>query len=117
MAQWFGDTTLWALGEGMYATSMRHQVLLHNIANVETPRYQRQDITFRDQLRRALGRDGAALSLSRTQRGHLPGRHATVQGGRIRPRNVVQPGDSLRPDGNTVSLDQEMSLLAQNALE
>ena len=84
------------------ATMARHDAISANIANAETPRYQRVDLapSFRAELQSAIaGRDTARL-------------------GSIRPQIAK---DSLalavNRDGNTVNLERELVELSQNTLE
>lgn len=117
MQAWFGDRTIWALEMALTGVSRRHEAILNNLANIETPGYQRQDVVFRDALRRALNKT-ARLQPWRTDERHLPVpvRPGDV-GTALQPRRVAGGGAAFRADGNTVSPDQEMALLATNALE
>ena len=76
-------------------TTARHSLVVSNMANVDTPGYQTQDIDFRSELLRAVhDSDGA----------HLPVAH-TVQG-------LLE-----RPDGNNVSLDREGMVLSETQIQ
>ena len=70
--------------------STRQKLVTSNIANVDTPGYQTQDIDFQGEFQNAMG-------------GGLP----TVVG---------VAGLTVKNDGNNVSLDRESRLLAENAL-
>ena len=48
------DTTQIALESAMRGSMMRQQLLTNNLANVDTPGYQRQDVNFQAQLDSAL---------------------------------------------------------------
>jgi flagellar basal-body rod protein FlgB len=77
---------------------MRHAALSENIANVNTPGYQRKDVDFHTALQAAMpaGRDAvASMPIAATVDGAAP----------------------MRPDGNSVDIDAEAANLAQNALE
>ena len=67
----------------------RQRVVASNIANADTPGYHTQDIDFASELRNAAG--GA-------------------------PHPTEVEGLAARNDGNTVNLDREARLLAENAL-
>src|SRR6185369_8100662 len=69
--------------------SARQRLVASNIANADTPGYRAQDIDFQDELRNAAGAP---------------------------PRVMDAPGLAAKNDGNTVSLDREARLLAENAL-
>jgi flagellar basal-body rod protein FlgB len=68
--------------------SVRQRLVTSNIANVDTPGYQTQDIDFVDELR------------------HAAGSPEILQAGGLVTKN----------DGNNVSLDRESRLLSENAL-
>jgi flagellar basal-body rod protein FlgB len=85
------------LTQVMNAASLRHRVISQNIANVNTPGYHRLEVTFEDQMAKALARSGG-------------GAPPTVV-----PRVVVADGPE-RVDGNTVDINREMGDLARNAL-
>jgi len=109
---WLQDRTLWALEQAIGGVAQRHQALLDNIANVETPGYARRDVVFRDALREALGRS-RRLAPAATDPRHFGARPVQA----VEPRTVTASGWFMRGDGNGVSLDHEMALLAENALE
>jgi len=76
-------------------TAQRHQLVVGNMANVDTPGYQTQDIDFRGELQRAEANGPANfLPVVRSVHGLLE-----------------------RPDGNNVSLDREGLLLAETQIE
>jgi flagellar basal-body rod protein FlgB len=84
------------------ATMARHDAIAANIANAETPHYQRVDLapSFRAELQSALaGQDAARLNSLRPQIAKDP---------RALPVNR---------DGNTVNLEHELVELSQNTLE
>lgn len=84
------------------ATALRHEAIASNLANVETPRYRRVDLSpsFATELRQALETGD-------------PARIA-----RVRPTLATDTrAVSNRRDGNTVQLESELLRLNQNALE
>ncbi len=92
------DPTSALLGEMIHATALRHRVLATNLANVETPGYQAQEVTFAATLAELQGRGPQPTALP------------------PEIRAIVEPDDegAPRPDGNTVDLDRQMVKLAQN---
>lgn len=79
----------------------RHRALVHNIANVETPGFQPQDVPFEAELRR--------------MRDELAYRPAAAAPQRLQLRSVQSPAaDSGRGDGNGVSIDREVVRLTEN---
>jgi flagellar basal-body rod protein FlgB len=81
----------------------RHKVIVSNIANIDTPDYKPQTLTFAASLAEATA-SGPAASLTRTNKKHLsPG------SGQEAPFQVHQAGDK-------VEIDREMTNLAENNL-
>lgn len=76
---------------------LRQTLLTNNVANAETPGYQREDVNFQAKLRSA-----------------MTGGESTLEGVQFQPE--VQPG-SAGPEGNAVNVDQESAQLAENGLE
>jgi len=77
-------------------TGLRHRVLAHNIANVNTPGFHKLNVAFEDALAREIGRGGQATL------------------GNIKPNeDKVAPE---RADGNNVDIDIEMGNMDKNAL-
>jgi flagellar basal-body rod protein FlgB len=68
--------------------ALRHRVIAQNVANVDTPGYHRLEVAFEDDLSAATGR----------------------------PEVVASDAAPTRPDGNNVSIEQEMTDLNKNAL-
>jgi flagellar basal-body rod protein FlgB len=90
------DTTQLALETAMRGAWTQQTLLTNNIANANTPGYQREDLNFHSALSEALASGRAPESVSLTPE--------------------VQPGAS-GPEGNGVDVDQESATLAENGLE
>lgn len=84
--------------------SIRHGIILSNIANSDTPGYRAKDIKFADELKKA------TLKLKITHFKHIRGNHLETSG-----QVVFEP---TKPwlDKNNVELDLEMAKLVENAL-
>jgi len=78
----------------MDAAQLRHRVVSHNLANVNTPGYTRLDVQFEEQLAEVLGTSQPRVSA---------------------PEIVKDPSGSRRADGNNVDLDRELGALNKNA--
>lgn len=76
--------------------SFREKLVAGNVANIDTPGYQTQDINFQDALEQA-GRSFGATPLA--------------------PRVYTPQGLIERPDGNNVSLDREALILSSVQLQ
>jgi flagellar basal-body rod protein FlgB len=80
----------------MGALQLRTETIAHNIANVETPNYRSRRVDFEEDLLRALTGDRPT-----------PGRPAHVEAGFDLPDK----------NGNSVSLEVELTDMAKTALE
>ena len=91
------DITQVSLEQAISGANMRQTVLAQNIANANTPGYQRQDVDFHGALRAAM-ENGSPLE-------------------DVRLAARRDPLAVLRADGNGVDVDVESANLARNALE
>jgi flagellar basal-body rod protein FlgB len=92
------DNTQLALERAISGASMRHEVLANNLANAETPGFQRSDVDFHTTLAQAM----------------KTGEPAAIQNTAFQPQ---QENRVLRADGNGVDVDTESANLAKNSLE
>ena len=103
-------------GDRLHYLSERQSVIARNIANTDTPGYVAHDLapySFEGTLASQTGSAGATtqpLGLARTSSAHLTSAQVTYGG----PR-VVTPSDANeKPDGNHVSIEEEMVKAADN---
>lgn len=106
-----GSSTINVLKKGIEGTNLRHEAIANNIANVDTPKYQRATVEFEEQLRRAINQQG--FIGRRTHPAHF------IIGGpeeikMVRPRVDIDNETRFRPDKNNINIDQEMADLAKN---
>lgn len=89
------DKTMEGLSRTMTLLQKRHEVLVSNIANLETPGYQAREVDFGTALKEAFaGRpDGVPPST---------------------PQTVIDTAAPASADGNTVDLDLQMTKLGEN---
>lgn len=90
------DNTQLALETAMRGAWMRQSLISNNIANANTPGYERETLNFHGALQTALA--------AGTSPSEVP----------LRPE--VQPG-AAGPEGNGVNIDQEAALASENGLE
>lgn len=88
----------------------RQEAIASNIANVDTPGYQRRSVDFETALRDRL-QDAGPASLVQTDARHLRRTGPGTSSG-VSSRDVV----SSRNDNNTVSVDEEMAMLSETQL-
>lgn len=91
-------------------SSTRHKLVASNIANVNTQGYQKKEIEFDKELKKALGKPKIAANI--TDPRHIP--LGNTPGG---PPKVKQIKSTDNSTGiNSVDIDQEMAELAQNQM-
>jgi flagellar basal-body rod protein FlgB len=93
--------------------SMKHNLIVSNIANVDTPNYKAFDLMVEEELEKAVGEENN-MGLKRTQPGHLPGNGIGLDS--IRPSPVTTDPLSIKGDGNSVDIDRVMADQAKNSL-
>jgi len=104
------------LERALGASGLAHDVIAHNLANIDTPGYKRSEVIFQDRLRAAIkaAREGGLTGFRTDDRhisiGDLP------SPGSVEPSVIVRAETSLRADGNNVDIDSEMVKLSQNTL-
>ena len=85
--------------------SARHKVIVSNIANLDTPDFKPQELTFATSLVEAAAKGSTTpLTLTRTNNKHLPA-------GADQKANFP-----TRQSGDKVEIDREMTSLAENNL-
>ncbi|HET6514216.1 MAG TPA: flagellar basal body rod protein FlgB [Thermodesulfovibrionales bacterium] len=85
-------------------TTVRHGVIVSNIANVDTPNYKALDVKFNQAL------DDATLELKTTSLGHQ-----RTAGSGSSPEMETEAGESWG-DKNNVELDMEVAKMTENAM-
>ena len=92
------DTTQVALERTVQGASLRNQALSANLANANTPGYQRVDVDFHSTLAQAMGEGKEAMH-------------------RAAFTTEADASVTTRADGSTVDVDSESAKLAANGLE
>lgn len=103
--------TLPVLERAMDLRAARHNLIVSNIANMDTPGYKAFDVAVEEELERM---SETSDGLEKTHPRHLP--DAGIRTDAIRPEPVAPPEYSLRGDGNTVDIDTEMTKLTENGI-
>ena len=104
------STQVSILEKALSAASLRHKVISNNIANVNTPKFKKSEVSFEDQLEVALNANNT--SIARTHERHLP----LKTGLNVEPTVNTITTTSLRSDGNNVDIDSEMASLSKNSI-
>ena len=89
----------------------RNEVIVQNIANVDTPGYKKKTVAFEEYLEDALDEDG--FKGNTTDKRHIRIGSSSPEDTKIRIRTEYK-NLSTRLDGNNVDIESEMALLAKN---
>jgi len=101
------------LEKALDATWVREEVIVQNIANVDTPRYKRKTVAFEKYLSQAM--DDSSFKLLTTDRRHI-GSEDAVDEAALRDETDTT-SLSTRLDGNNVDIENEMASLAKNTIK
>ncbi len=95
--------------------SVRQSALSDNIANINTPGYQRKDVSFDSVLQQASsGSSGMPLGLATDAEGQITS--ASGSGADGSPQITTDGSGAMRLDGNNVDTDVEMGRMAKNEI-
>ena len=95
------DTSIVGIEKAMQGSLLRQQVLANNIANANTPGYQRSDVDFQSALAQAFS-SGAPTTSRLEQVSFSP--------------QIASTG-AMQVDGNTVDINAENADLSENTLD
>jgi flagellar basal-body rod protein FlgB len=131
MSNWLIDPAQRVLTSALDGLALREQAVAANLSNIDTPGYQAETVNFESELQAQLAGaldaspmalnaptlgPSAALGLARTSGGQFAGTAA----GAIASRAALDsrdPANAQRVDGNTVSVDEEMTALAETQIK
>lgn len=98
------------LQTGLRAAQLRSDTIYNNIANVDTPDFNRSSVVFEDLYKAAIEDDGFAERKTRDK-------HMSFGFDEDREMMVIEDTTTtMRMDGNNVDIDKEMVDLTQNVL-
>ena len=101
------------LPRGLEASTLRHEIISHNLANVNTPKFKRSSVDFEDLLAKEIAPQEGDYPMALTHDKHIrPGYPRKRAEATVRLEN----DDTMRVDGNNVDIDMEMANLAKNQL-
>lgn len=110
----FGSTVD-TLSNAIAGSDLQQTAIAENIANVNTPGYRRQSVSFKDALAAAEGdptSDDLGMKTD-SERQFALGAQAAPQP--FDPQTEIDTTDKMRADGSNVDVDQESAQLAQNS--
>ncbi|MBT5430662.1 MAG: flagellar basal body rod protein FlgB [Rhodospirillaceae bacterium] len=105
-----------AIKERLNWVGQRQQVLSHNIANANTPKYKSRDIEefdFQRVLRNHSSATRESNQLKRTHRMHLSGHNGSAAAN----ASVKTKSYETSPDGNSVILEEQMVKMNEAAVQ
>jgi flagellar basal-body rod protein FlgB len=103
------------LGNAIAGADLQQTAIAENIANVNTPGYRRQSVSFKDALAAAEG-DATSDDLgmvTNSDRQFALGAQGSAQP--FDPQTEIDTTDQMRADGSNVDVDRESAELAQNS--
>ncbi len=106
------STQVSVLEKALGAASLRHKVISNNIANVNTPKFKKSEVSFEDQLELAMSAGKPAIARTHTR--HLPIKSTGITN--VEPTIHTITTTSFRSDGSNVDIDSEMAGLAKNSI-
>ncbi|MCF8564748.1 flagellar basal body rod protein FlgB [Alicyclobacillus tolerans] len=119
-----GDTAVFqVLTNALTASDLRQQVYANNIANMSTPGYKRQDVSFEGLLSNAMSSAGTAVPHAVPGEKSIPIGTGSTQSTpnwsamlQVQPQIVTQGGTYVSNNGNNVDVNAEMAALAENQI-
>lgn len=108
-----GTATFNLLAKGLEVSALRHKVIANNIANVNTPLYKRQVVSFEDEMTKVFDKK-IDLMGKRTEDRHIP--IAENNYTEVKPVTITDRAHVMRNDKNNVDIDVEMSDLTKNTM-
>jgi flagellar basal-body rod protein FlgB len=96
----------------MNAYSLRQRSLADNIANVDTPGFQRSEVSFEKDLKKVIS--GRGVKGATTHDKHIDIGIGNVRD--LRPKIQISKDQTLASGKNNVNIDKEMAELAKNSI-
>lgn len=108
------DNTIQTVGKALGLRSRRHELIISNLANADTPGYKSFDLLV-EKAMASQSKNEKPVTMARTHSGHIPSHNESAVN--LKPHITRElTTNNLRGDGNTVDMDREMSNLASNQL-
>ncbi len=101
------------LKSALELSSFRHKILSQNMANINTPGYKADEVATPKEYSDLIsgGRSNKKIKLKKTTSNHLDG--AYTKSGKFASHKLEDPYE-IKPNGNNVSLAQQMTKISQN---
>lgn len=98
-----------SLGQALNYSSLKQKVIAQNIANVDTPNYKAEDVSFSSYMQNELGQ---GFQTYRTDPRQIDFSDSSDNS----QTAIYTPNVQYNNDGNSVDLDQQMSDMAANQI-
>ncbi len=105
------DQTMQAMANYLTRLSRRQQIVASNIANIDTPGYRTQDISFHATMEQLLGPKALPMRTLRPEHRDL----SELRFAPVEPEVFEVDGLQVRPDKSNVDLDREMLKLGETS--
>jgi flagellar basal-body rod protein FlgB len=103
------NQTIDAIEAHMNRLAQRQQIVISNLANIDTPGYKSKDISFHATMQELLGGEAASLQTSRSEHSAgMPRSIPTAQAFEVQ-------GLTSREDQNNVDLDRELTKMGETS--
>jgi len=102
------------LQKGLDASWTRNEVIMNNIANVDTPGFKSSSVSFEEEMKQALKSEGHGFTAKVTRPEHY--KFSSNISADIRPSIVKNADTNYRHDENNVDIDYENTELAKNTI-
>ena len=111
MSGLFSDNSITAAKMALDGLSRRQQLISRNIANIDTPGYRAQEVSFESAIQRVLKTNGQ-VQLAVTKPGHM-----ALNGANPFYQTKDRPGGTARADENNVDIDVELSQMTETGIQ
>lgn len=111
MSSLFSDNSIQAAKMALDGLSKRQQLIGRNIANIDTPGYRAQEISFESAIKNALKNHGQ-IQLATSHPGHLK-----LTGPQAFYQTKDRSGGTARADENNVDIDVELSQMTETGIQ
>lgn len=112
-AELTGTATFNLLRKGLDVAAKRHNVIANNIANVNTPLFKRQIVSFEDEMAKVFDNKVDIVGRREDERHISIGETNYIN---VSPMTITDKSHIMRNDKNNVDIDVEMSDLAKNTM-
>ncbi|MEH7385724.1 flagellar basal body rod protein FlgB [Bacillus sp. JJ1521] len=104
------SNTIHSLEKALDYSTLRQKVISNNIANVDTPNYKAQDVSFKNLLSNEMN---SQFKANRTNEKHF---EFTSSKSKNRQLITTKNDTAYNHNGNNVDIDKEMASLAENQI-